>query len=55
KYGSETAPTEDQKSSSNEGQTSNTAFDEDENKEDPSLAFGGSSVTFKQGRQLLRQ
>jgi hypothetical protein len=27
----------------------------DENKDDPSLAFGGSSVSFKQGRQLLRQ
>jgi hypothetical protein len=27
----------------------------DENKEDPNLAFGGSSVSFKQGRQLLRQ
>jgi len=29
--------------------------DLDENKEDPNLAFGGSSVSFKQGRQLLRQ
>jgi hypothetical protein len=27
----------------------------DENKDDPNLAFGGSSVSFKQGRQLLRQ
>ncbi|CAF4639662.1 unnamed protein product, partial [Rotaria sp. Silwood2] len=52
KYGSENIPLEDQKPSSNEGQT---GFDDDENKEDPSLAFGGSSVSFKQGRQLLRQ
>lgn len=29
--------------------------DLDENKDDPTLAFGGSSVSFKQGRQLLRQ
>ncbi|CAF3681160.1 unnamed protein product [Rotaria sordida] len=59
KYGSEIVPLEDQKpsSSSNEGQTSsnNTGFDDDENKEDSNLAFGGSSVSFKQGRQLLRQ
>ena len=27
----------------------------DENKDDSHLTFGGSSVSFKQGRQLLRQ
>jgi hypothetical protein len=68
KYGSETVPLEDQKPSSNEGQP---AFDDgkpffffnsirytfisDDNKDDSNLAFGGSSVSFKQGRQLLRQ
>ncbi len=27
----------------------------DDNKDDSNLAFGSSSVSFKQGRQLLRQ
>ncbi len=69
KYGSETVPLEDQKSSSHDGQP---GFDDgkiflfffipfeirsvsDDNKDDSNLAFGGSSVSFKQGRQLLRQ
>ena len=30
-------------------------FSSEENKDDANLAFGGSSVSFKQGRQLLRQ
>jgi hypothetical protein len=67
KYGSENVPLEDQKSTSNEAQNFDDGtqkllskikiffFDLDENKEDPNLAFGGSSVSFKQGRQLLRQ
>jgi hypothetical protein len=69
KYGSENVPLEGQKSTSNEPPNfddgkrkffQNENFGEfffqlDENKEDPSLAFGGSSVSFKQGRQLLRQ
>ncbi|UJR08728.1 hypothetical protein I4U23_012985 [Adineta vaga] len=50
KYGSETVPSEDQKPSLNDEQVV-----DDENKEDSSLTFGGSSVSFKQGRQLLRQ
>ena len=71
KYGSETVPLDDQKGSSNEGAVTKTAFDEgkslfrilrcsinfvsDDNKDESGLTFGGSSVTFKQGRQLLRQ
>jgi len=55
KYGSETVPSDDPKGSSNEGVMTKTAFDEDENKDESGLTFGGSSVTFKQGRQLLRQ
>ncbi|CAF0807079.1 unnamed protein product [Rotaria sordida] len=51
KYGSENVPLEDQKPTSNEAQN----FDDDENKEDPNLGFGDNSVSFKQGRQLLRQ
>ncbi|CAF0944984.1 unnamed protein product [Adineta ricciae] len=51
KYGSENIPLEEQKSASIEAPN----FDDDDNKEDPNLAFGGSSVSFKQGRQLLRQ
>ncbi|CAF1098248.1 unnamed protein product [Adineta ricciae] len=50
KYGSESVPIEDQKPPSNDGQ-----MDDDENKEESNLTFGGSSVSFKQGRQLLRQ
>lgn len=52
KYGSETAPLENQKTSPNEGPP---IFDDDENKDESNLAFGSSSVSFKQGRQLLRQ
>ena len=74
KFGSEAVPSDDPKSSSNEGQISKTSFDDgnyhllplhanlqpflslsDENKDDSHLTFGGSSVSFKQGRQLLRQ
>jgi len=68
KYGNENVPLEEQKSTSNDAQHFNDGlfWDEfnlflllflysDENREDPNLAFGGSSVSFKQGRQLLRQ
>ncbi|CAF1096033.1 unnamed protein product [Adineta steineri] len=50
KYGTESNPLDDQKPLLNDAQV-----DDDENKDDSSLAFGGSSVSFKQGRQLLRQ
>lgn len=69
KYGSENVPLEEQKANSTEPPTFDDGRDEvtshtarspdgvrlDESKEDPNLAFGGSSVSFKQGRQLLRQ
>ncbi|UJR37475.1 hypothetical protein I4U23_030178 [Adineta vaga] len=51
KYGTENIPLEEQKSTSNEAPN----FDDDDNKDDPNLAFDGGCVTFKQGRQLLRQ
>ena len=69
KYGSENIPLEDQKSASQDASHFDDGKNFlslrnhhlffrlaiDENKEDANLAFAGSSVSFKQGRQLLRQ
>jgi len=52
KYGTEQNPVDDVKVTSNEPLLVN---ENDENKDDPTLPFAGSSVSFKQGRQLLRQ
>ncbi|CAF2996072.1 unnamed protein product [Rotaria socialis] len=51
KYGSENAPVEDHKSTSNDA----PHYDDDENKDGANLGYGDNSVSFKQGRQLLRQ
>ncbi|CAF2142676.1 unnamed protein product [Rotaria magnacalcarata] len=51
KYGSENAPVEDHKSTSNDA----PHYDDDENKDGVNLGYGDNSVSFKQGRQLLRQ
>ncbi|CAF1034565.1 unnamed protein product [Didymodactylos carnosus] len=50
KYGTDNAPVEDPKLNAAENH-----LEDDDLKEDTSLSFGGSSVSFKQGRQLLRQ
>ena len=67
KYGSDHVPGEEQKSNSNDAPTSadgtwhshgvlrSNLFRLDENKDAPDLVLGESSVSFKQGRQLLRQ
>ena len=66
KGGSETGPTEEQKpvvkTSFDDGNTPlplslslSPSSSADENKDESNLNFAGSSVSFKQGRQLLRQ